>query len=127
MKIKINIKHLCAFILLFTIEVIIAIFIDDNFIRDYVGDVLVVVLIYCFVNSFIGNEIKLLWFYIFVFAALVEIGQYFNLVDLLGLGGNSLARIVLGTVFDIRDIICYFIGCIGIWIFEIVVRKRIKL
>lgn len=124
MKIKLNIKYLCSFLLVLATEIVIAVCAKDNFIRDYIGDVLVVVLIYCFIKSFIGNEIKLLWFYIFIFAALIEIGQYFNLVDLLGLGNNRIARIIFGTVFDIRDIICYFIGCLGIWIFEKVVRKR---
>ena len=102
----------------------IAVFIKNGFARDYFGDILVVVLIYCFIKAFIRNDMKLLWLYIFIFAALVEIGQYFRLVDLLGLGDFSIARIVLGAAFDLWDIVCYFTGCIGIWIFEIVLRLK---
>ena len=38
-------------ILLFIIEVLIALFAHDEFIRPYVGDLLVVVLLYCLVKS----------------------------------------------------------------------------
>ena len=121
-----NVKYLCAFFVLFAIEAAIAVFAKDNFIRDHLGDVLIVVLIYCFIKSFVSSEIKLLWLYIFAFAALVEVGQYFHLVDLLGLGEYKLARIVFGTTFDMGDIVCYFAGCLGIYLFEIAKRRFSK-
>jgi DNA integrity scanning protein DisA with diadenylate cyclase activity len=124
LKIKIDAKYTCAFFVLLVAIVMIALFAGNGFIRNSFGDVLVVVLIYCFIKSFIRNEIKLLWLYIFIFAVLVEIGQYFNLVDLLGLGEYMIARIIIGTTFDIWDIVCYFVGCVGIWLFETVMRKR---
>ena len=96
----------------------IALFAKNSFIRNSLGDILVVLLIYCMIKSFIRNKIKLLWFYIFIFASLVEIGQYFHLIDLLGLSECKIARIVIGTTFDIKDIVCYLAGCIGIWIYE---------
>lgn len=118
MKIELNIKYLCVFFIILAIEVMIAIFAKNHFIRDYFGDILVVILIHCFIKSFVRNDIKLLPMYIFIFAILTEFGQYFHLVDLLGLGEYTFAKVILGTAFDIRDIICYFIGCMGIWIFE---------
>ena len=48
-------------------------------------------------NFFLRNEVKLLWLYIFLFATLVEIGQYFNFVDMIGLGEYRIARILFGT------------------------------
>ena len=119
----INIKYLWAFIVLLTIEILIALFVVDNFIRYHIGDVLVVVVIYSFIKTFTRKEIKWLWLYIFIFATMVEIGQFFNIVQLLGLGEYRLARIIIGTNFDIWDIICYLIGCVGIWVFEITVRN----
>lgn len=118
MSVKLNIKYLCAFFITFAIEALIAIYVNNNFIRGSIGDVLVVVLIYCFIKSFVRNEVKLLPLYIFIFAALVEIGQYFDLVDLIGLGDSNLARIVLGNTFDMRDIFSYLVGCATIWFFE---------
>ena len=126
MKIKVSIKYLCAFFVVLTVEILIAVYAKDNFIREHLGDVLVVVLIYCFIKAFIRNEIKLLWLYIFLFAALVEIGQYFHFVDMIGLGDYKLARIIFGTTFDANDIICYLVGCVGIWIFERVRELTLK-
>lgn len=50
---RLNKTYLILTIFLFVIEVLIALFVHDNFIRPYVGDVLVVILIYCFVKSFL--------------------------------------------------------------------------
>ena len=124
MRIRLNAKYLCAFIAVFMIEAIIAVFIRDNFIRPYLGDVLVVVLIYCFIKTFVGNEIKLLPLYIFVFAALVEIGQYFNLAKLLGLSDYAIARVIIGSTFDLKDISCYLVGCTGLFLYEMIKQRR---
>ena len=50
--------------------------------------------------------------YVFVFAGCVEVLQYFDLVTLLGLSGNRFARIVFGSVFDVKDLACYAAGCL---------------
>ncbi|MDR2971495.1 MAG: DUF2809 domain-containing protein [Bacteroidales bacterium] len=124
MAFRLNKGYLCAFIIVLIIEIIIGVFVRDNFIRPYVGDVLVTVLIYCFIKSFVANELKLLPLYVFIFACLVEIGQYFNLVDLLGLGNNKIARIIIGTHFDLMDIVCYLVGCIGLFLFQIATKRH---
>jgi len=118
MKINLSKKYLCVFIVVFIIEAIIAVFIQDNFVRPYLGDVLVVVLIYCLIKTFVRNEIKLLPLYIFIFAALVEISQYFNLAKLLGLNDYKIVRIIIGSTFDIKDIACYLVGCVGLFLYE---------
>lgn len=115
MREKINNKrwnYLAAFILMFMIEAAIALWVHDRFIRPYIGDVLVVVLVYCFVRIFVPDGIRRLPLYVFLFAACVEVLQYFNLVGLLGLEGCRAARIILGSVFDWKDIACYGAGCL---------------
>ncbi|WP_208981566.1 DUF2809 domain-containing protein [Lacrimispora celerecrescens] len=124
MRFRLNIKYLCALIIVFIIEVLIAVFVNDKFIRPYVGDVLVVVLIYCFIRSFVGREVKLLPLYIFGFAVLTEVGQYFHLVKLLGLGDYKIARIIIGSTFDFKDIACYLAGCAGLFLYEMVKRRK---
>lgn len=123
MKIGLNVKFLIVFIIVFITEAVIAVYVHDNIIRPYIGDVLVVVLIYCFIKVFIQNKTKLLPLYIFIFAVLVEIGQYFNLAGLLGLRDNRIAKIIIGSTFDIKDIICYLIGCVGLYMFETATKK----
>lgn len=107
---KLNYKYLIIFIIIFLIEIFIAVFINDTVIRPFVGDVLVIILIYTFIRIFTKKYIKYLPIYIFLFACLIEIGQYFNLLNILHLANFKLAQIVIGTTFDIKDIICYFIG-----------------
>ena len=99
-------------IVLLAIEVLIGLFIHDNFIRPYVGDVLVVMVIYTFVRIFIPEKIRLLPSYILCFAVLVEVLQYFRIVEVLGLSENRFFSVLIGSVFDVKDIICYAIGCI---------------
>lgn len=61
--------------------------------------------------------------YLFVFAVLVELGQYFNLARLLGLSDYAIARIMIGSTFDIKDIACYFVGCGGLYLFGMTFAK----
>ena len=97
---------------LLAVEVLIALFVHDNFIRPYVGDVLVTVLICAFLRIFIPKGVKLLPLYVFVFAAVVEILQYFRIVEVLGLSDNRFFSVLIGSVFDVKDIVCYGVGCV---------------
>lgn len=106
-----RIKYLMVFLALLLIEVLIALYIHDDFIRPYIGDVLVVMVLYCFVRIFIPNGVKLMPLYIFIFAVGVEVLQFFRLVDVLGVENNRYLRILIGSVFDVKDIICYGVGC----------------
>ena len=117
------------FIIFFTLlltEVLIALFINDSIIRPYIGDVLVVMVIYFLCKSIFTREIKLLPLYIFLFAVMVEICQYLNIVDLLGLQDNRFMRILIGSTFDIKDIICYFVGTLLLFVLEYVLRRNSK-
>ena len=105
-------------LLLFIIEVLIAVFVNDKIIRPYIGDVLVTLLIYCFIRIFLPDGIKKLPLYVFIFSCFVELLQYFNFVELIGLSDNTLARIVIGTSFSWIDIICYGVGCLLCYFLE---------
>lgn len=98
-------------LLLICVEVLIALFVHDKFIRPYVGDVLVVIVLYCLIRVFIPTKVKFLWLYVFIFAAGVELLQLVHIVDLLGLGNIPFFRVLIGSVCDIKDILCYAVGC----------------
>lgn len=114
---------IAAFILLIT-EVYIALFVHDAFIRPYLGDVLVVVVVYMFVRIFIPEKKFLLPLYVFLFAVGVEALQYFRIVEWLGLEEYKFFRVLLGSVFDLKDILCYAAGCIILGGFEIIRYQR---
>ena len=101
-----------AFCLILLLEVLIALFVEDNFIRPYGGDILVTVLICCFARIFFPTGVRLLAVWVFLLAAAVEVGQYFNFVAVLGLGESRLFRILLGSTFSWADLLCYGSGCL---------------
>lgn len=115
---KTRINYGIAFFLLLLIEVVIAIYVHDSFIRPYIGDMLVVVLLYTAFKIFKPYGVKLLPLYIFLFAIFIECLQFLNIVKILKLENNTFFRIVIGSVFDIKDILSYAIGFICIYIYE---------
>lgn len=105
------------FLTLLIIETMIALFVHDNFVRPYVGDIIVIAVIHCFIRIFVPNKVKLMPLYVFLFAIAVEIAQYFDYVTLLGLGDIDFFRILLGNSFAVLDIYCYAAGalvCFGV-------------
>lgn len=103
-------KYFLLTILIFVIEVLIALFIRDRFVRPYGGDFLVVILIYCFLRTFINQPPFRLALTSLAFSFAVEFAQYFNVVTLLGLKGNRFAEIVIGTSYSNHDLITYTLG-----------------
>lgn len=120
---KKRIFYIISFLVIFCIEVLIALYVRDNFVRPYVGDVLVVVLVYSFVRIFLSTGIPRMPFYVFLFACFVEVLQYFQLVETLGIT-NRVARVVLGSTFDWADIACYAVGCVLIILFERLFQRK---
>ena len=101
-----------AFLVLLITEILIALFVRDDFIRPYGGDILVTVLICAAVRIVFPTGVHLLPLWVFLFAAAVEIGQYFDFVTLLGLGNIAFFRILLGSTFSVADLLCYAAGCV---------------
>ncbi|MBD2105903.1 DUF2809 domain-containing protein [Nodosilinea sp. FACHB-13] len=115
---KFNAKYFYLAVLLFLVETLIAIFLDDRIIRPLIGDILVVVLIYCFIKVFWQIRPITAALGVFAFACLIEGLQYLQLVDRLGLRDNRLIATVLGTTFDSKDILAYAIGAALVLIAE---------
>lgn len=108
---------------LLAVEVCIALFVHDAFVRPYVGDMLVTLLLCCMCRVALPDKIRLLPVFVFVFAACVEVGQYFDVVALLGLADNRLLSIALGRTFSWLDLICYAAGCMAAFGLDEIIRK----
>jgi len=108
------------------IEIVIALFIRDRFIRPYLGDVLVVILVYCSIKTIINLRPFVAALISFLFACLVETGQYFNLVQILGLENNQLASIIIGNSFSWEDIVAYGAGALIIWCVDVKYKAAIN-
>jgi hypothetical protein len=119
-----NLRSFLATIGLFITEIIIALFINDQYIRPYFGDFLVVILIYCFIRTFIKSSAWPVALFVLIFSITVEILQYINLIKALGLENNEIAKAVLGTSFSWNDIIMYVLGVISAIFLDILLLKK---
>ena len=120
-KLRLTYAALSLFVL--GIEIFIALFVRDAFIRPYGGDVLVTLLLCCMARSIVPEKFRWLPFGVFLFSVLVEVGQYFDFATLLGLSQNPVLKIALGSSFSVADILCYALGCLGFCLLEKVVKK----
>lgn len=105
---------MCGFVLLMVVEIIIGKY-AHGFIRAYIGDVLVIPLIYCFVRIFYVRPAVWLPAAVGGLGILAEMLQYFNLCGLLGIPKGSLLGILLGSSADFADILCYAVGVLLIY------------
>lgn len=102
--------YFLCFVVLLILEILIALFIKDKFIRPFFGDFLVVILIYSFIRSFFPYPVITTAFGVLLFSYLVEVSQYFKLVNILGLEGNTWASVIIGTSFSWWDMLFYTLG-----------------
>lgn len=107
-----------ATIILFSIECGIALFFEGGFIRGFVGDVLVVALLYSALLTVFQLRPLTGGMIVLAIAFTVEAAQWAGLIHYLGLRDNTLARTVLGAHFDVKDLLAYSIGFLNIIVIE---------
>ena len=112
-----------AALIVFAIEICIALFVRDSFIRPYVGDVLAVILVYATLRAATPLNLGSSLIATVSIALAIEIAQAFDLPGKLGLGGNAVARIVLGGAFDLLDLVASASGAALIVGMEAVWKK----
>ncbi len=123
---KQRVGYFIGLIVLLALESLIAIYVHDQFIRPYIGDILVVIVIYCMIKVIVTKRHIWIPLWIFIFAVFIEVLQYLNVVEILGLGDNKFFKIIIGATFDWKDIICYGIGCFLIATYEWFIRRKNK-
>ena len=110
-----NRRYFFIALIVLAIEIFIARFMHDRIVRPFIGDVLVVVLLYALLKTVCALPARTAAWSVFVFACVIEVLQYFHLPALLGLESNRLAVIVLGATFDPMDILAYALGALVSW------------
>ena len=112
-----------AALLLLGIEVLIGMH-ATGWIRNSLGDVLVIILLYTLCRIFkphCSEKWYLLPTVILLFAFAVEFLQFWGLCDRLGIT-NRLLRIIIGTGFSVADLACYAVGSVPCYIIELIIR-----
>lgn len=118
MKFSFNKRYFLAFVVLLVIEVLIAKFVTDSFIRPFVGDYLVMILIYLFSRTWLKGNDRVQILGVLLFCYSVEIAQKINLVQILGLEQYRLARIIIGTHYDEKDLVAYSLAALTLLMFK---------
>ena len=111
-------NYALATLLLFGLEVCIALFVHDRIIRPYAGDFLATILLYCLVRSFVMAPAGMVAASVLAFSYAIEASQYFHLLAHLGWEKNKVARIVFGNHFEWSDLLAYTLGALLIFAIE---------
>lgn len=112
MMLKFNKTYFVLTLLIFIIEVLIALYVHDQIVRPHIGDVLVVILIYCFTKAFLDVKVVPTAIFVLLFAFFIEMLQYLNIVEKLGLEKSKIARTIIGTSYEWVDLVAYVAGII---------------
>lgn len=115
---KLNQTYLAITSLLFLIEVAIALYLKTGFIRHTFGDFLVVILIYCFIKSFMEIHFLKLALAVWLFSFLIEFLQLTNILNAFHLQNNLLAKTILGSTFNVFDLVAYSLGIGAVLVVE---------
>ena len=114
-----------ASLILLGIEILIGLY-AHGWVRSYLGDVLVVILLYTIFRT-ISPDRPAQWFVlptvILIFSFAVEFLQLWGFCDRFGIT-NKLLRIIIGTGFSYIDLISYAVGIIPCYIIEFVSKKQ---
>lgn len=105
--------------------IIVQFFDSNRLIRGFLGDLVIVMVLYSFFKSIADFDSVKLSIFIISFSFLLETLQYFKIILLLGFKENYLTKIIFGSVFDPFDLLAYLIGVF--LIFSIDTRIILKL
>lgn len=123
---KIRLIYAVMFGALMLTEICIAAFVTGGFVRSYLGDVFITLLICSFLAAVVPKKIPFLSLFVFIFSVMVEIAQYFDVVKLLGLADCKFISVWFGRSFSYYDIVCYAIGCAVFFVIDRILNRFIK-
>lgn len=108
-----------AALVILAVEVLIALFVHDRFVRPYMGDVLAVVCVYCAVRAVLPKNPQFLSVFVFAFAVIVELVQLTGLSEFFG----GIVAVIIGGTFDFADILCYFVGSAVCFVIDLKIKE----
>ena len=125
---KARLPYIIGFLLLVAVEVCIGVFYFNHFIRSYIGDVIIVWVLYCLFRSFVPKKFNSygVALGILAFSFAVEFLQKAHIADILGVE-NKLLRIIIGTSYAVEDLWSYAAGTavtiLMIWLCEKLIKR----
>ncbi|AXP81709.1 hypothetical protein CJ739_2637 [Mariniflexile rhizosphaerae] len=119
MTLRFHKTYTLFFISILVIEILIAKFLTQGFIRYTFGDYLVVILMYCFFKSFIKGNHFYIAMGVLAFSFAIEFLQLVNILKPLNLQNSHSAKLILGSTFQFSDLVAYTLGIITVLIVEL--------
>ncbi len=116
-----------ASVLLLGTEVLIGLF-AHGWIRDYIGDVLVVILLYTLWRTVLPEKPRYGWILpagLLFFAFGVELLQLWGFCDRFHIT-NKFLRICIGTGYSNYDLLSYAVGILPCFVCEFLLRRKAK-
>ncbi|TDO22433.1 ribosomal maturation YjgA family protein [Pedobacter duraquae] len=110
--------YLLLSILLFLLEFVIERYTHDDFIRPYVGDFFVVMLLYTLVRSILNISPLPTALVVLFYSYVLEFTQYLQLSRILGVDQSWIGRLILGNYFAWGDLIAYTAGILVVILLE---------
>lgn len=112
---------------LLCIEILIGLY-AHGWVRNYIGDLLVVILIYTIIRTitpYRPSKWYVLPTIVLVFSFCVEFIQLWGFCDRFGIT-NTFLRILIGTGFSVIDLVSYAIGVIPCYVIDFINCKYAK-
>lgn len=118
-------KHILYTLLLVGVEILIALFHFHPFVRGFVGDVLVIFLLYHLVATFFYLTSEKLLLGVLLFSYGIELLQLAGISEAFDNTPHVL-KIITGTTFDPWDLVAYTVGGILLLAFQKIQKKKKK-
>lgn len=107
--------YIIGFVILLGIETAIATYLKTGFIRANLGDLLVVILLYCLLMACSNISVKTGLFVTLAISFLIELLQLVNLPQYIPEEYKNVATLVFGSHFSWLDLLMYVLGIVLVW------------
>jgi hypothetical protein len=111
---NIKLPYLLISIIILIVEIIIAVFAKDQFIRPIFGDYLAVLFLFYFFAAFVKFSKNTIALITLLISYTIEGLQYIHILEVMSLEQYPLLKIIFGTSFSWTDMLAYTLGTLTI-------------
>lgn len=116
--IRFNKKYALYFLGLFVVQILIGAFIKNPAFQENVGNMILVITIYCLLQALFNFNKKWTIFGVGIAAFVFEISKSYDIIEKLNLGDNHTLASLFGSGFNFNNVWSYLVGCAIIYMLE---------
>ncbi len=107
---NIKVKYLLVSCVILILEITIALFVNDQFIRPIFGDYLASILVFYLLATFLKTDLNKIAILSLLISYTIEFLQYIHILEFLHLDKIKILNILLGNSFSWTDMLAYTLG-----------------